>query len=490
MARKPAGSDAILLLLLTAAALGVHGYHLGVEDQAIYLPAIKWHLSPSLYPYDAAYFLVHTQATLLDEFIAALVKFTGLPVDWLLLGLDLASFYFLLYMSLLLGRKFFREERAAWAGVAMMAAIKTIPVAGTLVLLTSQYLHARSLATPLLLLAMILAREQPLRAGLCVVVAALFHPTMALAGAFHATVQVWPRRKELPKGLFMWLAILPAVWLPASGSASWMELVSSRRHLFPSRWTWYELLGAVAPMALLWWFSRLGRREKSAWLDHVCSRLAISGSLGVAGALLISVTPGMLPLVPAEPMRVLHMVYLVLFLAGGGLIGQYILRNQAWRWALLFVPLCAGMYSVQRQQFEGSPHIEWPGRVPRNAWVEAFEWARLHTPRDALFALDPQYMARPGEDFHGFRGFSERSMLADGIKDRAVAIVYADTERAWRQEAGARTNWQRFTAEDFARLGRTFGASWAVVETGGAMGLACPFSNGVVNVCRIGLEAK
>jgi len=44
------------LLFLTAAAVLIHGYHLGVEDQTIYLPAIKKILDPSLYPRDAEFF--------------------------------------------------------------------------------------------------------------------------------------------------------------------------------------------------------------------------------------------------------------------------------------------------------------------------------------------------------------------------------------------------------------------------------------------------
>ena len=52
MARRIRCKDLLGLLLLTLAALLIHGYHLGVEDQAIYLPAIKHHLNPSLYPFD------------------------------------------------------------------------------------------------------------------------------------------------------------------------------------------------------------------------------------------------------------------------------------------------------------------------------------------------------------------------------------------------------------------------------------------------------
>lgn len=37
--------------LLTAAAVALHGYHLGVEDGEIYIPAARKLLHPALYPY-------------------------------------------------------------------------------------------------------------------------------------------------------------------------------------------------------------------------------------------------------------------------------------------------------------------------------------------------------------------------------------------------------------------------------------------------------
>jgi hypothetical protein len=45
--------------------------------------------------------------------------------------------------------------------------------------------------------------------------------------------------------------------------------------------------------------------------------------------------------------------------------------------------------------------------------VEAFDWVKANTPVDAYFVLDPHYMEREGEDFHGFRGLAERSQTAD-----------------------------------------------------------------------------
>ena len=90
--------DYLLLAVLTVAALFVHGYHFGAEDQAIYLPAIRKLLDPSLYPHDSELFLPQTSATLFGNLIALTVRNTHLScaavlfifvadVDWLAAGL-------------------------------------------------------------------------------------------------------------------------------------------------------------------------------------------------------------------------------------------------------------------------------------------------------------------------------------------------------------------------------------------------------------------
>jgi hypothetical protein len=49
--------------LLTAAALAIHGYHLGVKDGEIFIPAAKKLLNPELYPYGDEFFC-HTSTCL------------------------------------------------------------------------------------------------------------------------------------------------------------------------------------------------------------------------------------------------------------------------------------------------------------------------------------------------------------------------------------------------------------------------------------------
>jgi len=319
--------------------------------------------------------------------------------------------------------------------------------------------------------------------------AAVMHPTMALYGAFHLTVQAW----KLPLRAAPVLILVPlwATSLVPAPNAAWRDVLATRPFLFPLKWHWYAWLGVVVPLVLLGWFAQVARREGSTRVAHICRRLVLAGILGVAGSLLISTVPGLEPLIPAEPMRTLHFLYILFVLLGGGLLGQHVLRDRPGRWLLFLTPVCLAFLVSNHLFYPASPHIEWPGRVPRNPWVEGFDWVRRNTPHIALFALDPMHMKRPGEDSHGFRAFAERSMLADGVKDSAVAANFPELAYAWRDQVRSTERWREFKAEDFRRLRRNYGVTWVVLErrragaAPGAAGLPCPYANADIMVCRI-----
>jgi hypothetical protein len=198
-------------------------------------------------------------------------------------------------------------------------------------------------------------------------------------------------------------------------------------------------------------------------------------------------------------MRGFQLLYLLFFLLTGGLIGHWVLRNKAIRWMIIFVPLSLGMFIAQRNEFPASPHIELPGKTTDNSWLKAFEWIKENTPQDALFALDPYYLKRPGEDYHGFRGLAERSMMADYVKDVAVAAlsvtartIGANRDSAtsgvpevWCAHMAALSGWENFKIEDFRRLKEQFGVTWVILEKPGVDGLICPYENDQLKVCRI-----
>ena len=493
MKDSSAAKTLLILVGVSLLAFLVQGYHPGVEDDGVYLAAIKRDLNPALYPHDADFFRVQLQATIFDKLIAGSIRLTHLPAGVTILLWQFTSVVLILWGCLRISRRVFAESHAQWAAVAFIAALLTLPVSGSALYLDDQYLHPRALATAAILAAIVavLDRRRVL-AGFLLALAFVIHPLMASFGISYCVFLSW--RSAGKPSVYSAAALLPLGWVFQPTSPAWQQAAITRDYYFLGRWQWYEWLGVIAPLFLLWGIYRLGRKNGSMVHTHmvqarVASRLAWFGVFQLAVAVAIMLPSSLDRLKPFQPMRFLHLLYLIFFLLAGGLIGQRILRRHAYRWLLLFVPLGLGMFWAQRQTFPDTAHLEWPGAKPGNSWVEAFEWIRQNTPADSLFALDPYYMKLPGEDFHSFRALAERSALADYVKDPSVATQVPSLAVRWKEEVDAQKEWRSFRVEDFRRLKSRFGVSWVVLASpgvqGGVQGMDCPFQNLAVLVCRI-----
>jgi hypothetical protein len=202
-------------------------------------------------------------------------------------------------------------------------------------------------------------------------------------------------------------------------------------------------------------------------------------------ALVVTIPPRLANLAELQPMRSLHLLYILLLVFGGGLLADFVFKQQIWRWAVFFLPLCAGMTFVQRQTFPSTNHLELPGVAARNEWVRAFVWIRDNTPTDAYFALDPNHMALAGEDEHGFRSIAERSRLADTVKDAGAVTMFPGLATAWETQVEAQAGWQRFHLSDVQRLKKQFGINWIVLQGSGIPGLECPYHSETLLVCKV-----
>ncbi len=483
----------------------VQGYHPGLEDDAFYLAAIKQDLNPSLFPHDADFFRVQFQATVFDKLIAFSLRWTHVPLEWGILFWQWAVTVLILWGCWRISRRCFAETHAQWAAVTLVAVLLTLPVSGTGLSLTDQHLHPRALATTLILAAIaavLVPANVPkndrrlLLAGALLAAAFSVHAIMAAFGASYCLFLLWKHREQTAteptnpnidqRRTAVGAALLwPLGWIVDPPSDAWRQAAATRSFYFVLRWHWYEWLGVVAPLLLLWWFRALARRRSQTVLAHVAERLVYYGVFQLAVALIILLPARLERLRPLEPMRFLHLVYLLFVLLAGGLLGQYVLRKHALGWLLLFVPLSAGMFYAQRQMYPATPHLELPGAPSRNNWVEAFRWISRNTPVDSQFALDPRYMELPGEDYHGFRALAERSVLADELKDAGMAARVPRLAPRWLREVEAQRGWRDFKRPDFLRLKAEFGVDWVVLQTPGVEGLPCPYRNAQVVVCRV-----
>jgi hypothetical protein len=143
------------------------------------------------------------------------------------------------------------------------------------------------------------------------------------------------------------------------------------------------------------------------------------------------------------------------------------------------------MFIAQRQLFASTEHIEIPGRTSSNPWLQAFRWIRHNTPTNAYFAVDPNYIAASGEDYHSFRALAERSVLADALKDTASVTKEPALGPAWDKQVQAQAGWPAFKLADFQRLKAQFGVNWVLVNYPQTPGLLCAWHNSTLTVCQV-----
>ncbi|HMK22109.1 MAG TPA: hypothetical protein VK466_07220, partial [Terriglobales bacterium] len=111
--------NALILLLLTALAVLIAGYHPGAEDDEVYLAAIKHDLNPALYPRDSDFFAVQLQATIFDKVVAASIRATHLPAGWVVFAWHVLAIYCVLLGCWRISRRCFPQPAAHWAPTAL-----------------------------------------------------------------------------------------------------------------------------------------------------------------------------------------------------------------------------------------------------------------------------------------------------------------------------------------------------------------------------------
>ncbi|MHB8410369.1 MAG: hypothetical protein ACYDDI_00305 [Candidatus Acidiferrales bacterium] len=479
--------EAAFLLLLTFAALLIHGYHPRAEDAEIYVSGIVKILHPAYYPFGREFFEANSHLTLFPNLIAWTVRLTHLSLDWTLFLWHFASIFLFLLACWRIAAKCFPTAPGRWCAVAMVAALLTLPVAGTALYLFDQYLNPRDLSIFSTLFAIDAAMEKRyLRMAAWLIFTAIIHPLMAVFSvAFILLLALVDR--FAPVTTTSSVAFFPLGFLFKRPSPAYWQSLRGHRYYYLLRWEWFEWLGIVGPLALLWWFSGIARRSGRLPFARLARAVFFFGLIFFLAALVVTIPPQFEILDLYQPMRSLQLVYVFLVIFSGGLLGESLLKNKALRWLLLFVPLSAAMCFAQFQLFPGTQHIEWPGESPTNPWEQAFVWIRGNTPVDAIFALDPNYMALPGEDYEGFRAIAERSRLADANKDWSVSALYPGLSLAddCLAQTHAATGWKNFGVVDFERLKKTYGVTWVVLQQPGVSGLTCPYQNRSVRVCRV-----
>ncbi len=489
---------AVRLGLLTLGALAVSGYHLGVEDGEIYVPAARKLLHPGLYPYATEFFRSHARLSLFAPLLAASARLSHLSLDWAAFLWYLITLFATLAACWLLAAVSFTSERARWCAVLVMAAVMTMPATNTALLLIDPYVTARSFSTPLTLFGLVaLLRGRMWLAALLTLVTASIHPQMAAYLVFLAVVlAICDRQKRRTPTREM--VAVPAVMLGlplgfhlGPATQPYREALYSRDFFFLSTWTWYHWLGMLAPLGFLWWFARGRLRGTTPAFARISLALIPFGVISIIAAAIFSSSHDFDMFERLQPLRTFHLITCVFILFLAGVIGEYLAEKRMWVIPALVLPLAAGMFFVQRATFPDSQHIEWPWqKTSPNDWVNALLWIRQNTPQNAVFAVDSRYFLDPGVDAHGFRAIAGRAALADYFKDGGAVSIFPVLAPEWKKMTNDTYGLNHFTLSDFEHLASEYPVDWTIIRGPAPAGMQCPYEQRGYSVCRIPQSSK
>ena len=485
------------LAMITLGALAVHGYHLGVDDGEIYIPAIRKLVQPGSFPYATEFFLSHERLSMFAPLVAWSARVAHLSTDWAAFLWYLVTLFATFAACWMLAGVCFRSPRARWCAVLVIASVMTMPATNTGLFLVDPYLTARSFSTPLTLFALVaLLRSRYWVAALITLVTAAIHPQMAaylvvlafvlwLAGRWQPVAgRQTAESRQTAASAFLLMPLLD--FRLGIAPQPYREALYARDFYFLSTWTWYQWLGLLAPLAFLVWFARGRLRGATPEFARLSLALVPFGVASILGGALLGFSHQLDMFARLQPLRCFHLITLVFILLFAGVLGEYAARGRAWVIPALCIPLAAGMFLVGRATYPHSAQIEFPGRTTSsNDWVNALLWIKNNTPSDAIFAVDSRYFLVPGVDVHGFRAVSGRAALADYFKDGGAVAIFPALAPEWKRMSDATYGLNHFSEQDFVRLAHEYPVDWTLIHGPAPAGMQCPYRQRGYSVCRI-----
>jgi hypothetical protein len=479
-----------LLVLLTTLILFVQGYHPWSNDAGIYLAGIRKLIDPGLYRSDAPFIVSHTHLSIFAPALANFIRLTHASFAWTIFGAYLLSTAFFLYACWQVATRLLSSRRARLGALWMAAALYSLPVAGTALVIMDPYLTARSFSTPLDLLAVAAALDRRyVRTCIWLVLAALLHPLMAaFALAFVAVLITLDRDRPrfavslcvlgvLGAGIAYWNGLFQPIFIAYREAL----LLPAHTFLFLGRWQWYEIAGAILPLLLF-----AGAAWKAGFhtpIGHLCLAAILTGISSLVIAAFLVPVRGPYLLVPLQVMRIDHIFYALGVILLGAL-AAHLTRRRTWIAVVFFLAAFTGMGIAARLNYPGCRNVEWPGVPPRNPWTQAFLWIRNNTPRDAIFAFNPRLVYQPLEDEQGFRVLAERSQLPDD-KDAGVVAVFPSLAFRWARGRNATLHLNTESDAERIQMLTPFGVTWILLPPQAVTHFPCPYRNRVVKVCQL-----
>jgi hypothetical protein len=416
---------------IVLATMNSSGYRYGASDQAFYIPAIRQHLDPTLFPRDLAVLAAHGRFTPYDEIMAALMRLTGVSLPVLSFAAYVLSLG-LLYASLIaLGGQLYTS---AWT-TAVLVGLYTLRhrIAKTGANTLEGYFHPRILAFALGVFALqAVMQRRAMRAWVLVAMGAVLHPTTALFFAVWVGVAFAVNEPRQRRALLVVTAAAAAVGvaLLVRGTVSlmpmdreWIAALGDKDYIFPTDWgldAW--LFNLIYPTVMLggFWLRRREGVVRPGETGLVAGCLALV-ALFLASWPLLMLRSALA--VQLQLSRVFWMADLLAFVYCAWLAVEAwatpavsMRRAQLVMAAVVLLAAGRGWY-VLRHDHPGRPLVEID--LPADDWTDVGRWLRDHTPHDAALLADPGHAWRFGTSL---RVSAERDVFIEDVKDIAIGM--------------------------------------------------------------------
>ena len=497
-------------------AVALEGYHPYAEDGGLYVAGVERLLDPTLFPHWSSFVLAPMRVSAFAPALAALVRLSHFSLPTVLLVMHFATIWATLYSAWGIAEMCWRTMHARVGAVVLLACWLGLPVAGTSLQIMDPYVTARSVSTPCTLFALLCVlracgRRKRLWRILCAASLALafaMHPLMAGYGLAATCLLICLRSRRRSMQFTCTISCCTAAMAFAAllnhqaspESAAYIRAALTRNYWFPEQWAWYELVGLIAPLAILAAYSGIIRASRPELIDRhetritaltaLASMATVLGTTAMIVAILFSRAESHSHLVARlQPLRAFQLVYIVMILSVGGLLGEHVLERRIGRWVAAVFLLAAPLFVAERATYPSTSHIQISETNDENPWIQSFAWVRAHTAKDALFALDPDYIHAPGEDGHCFRAIAQRSALPDFSKDGGEASMAPQLAELWQYGLHAQRNLGTaihlyHDSADASAL-RAVGVSWVILRAKAPTDLSCPYSNAAAKVCKL-----
>jgi hypothetical protein len=471
------------------------GYRYGASDQAFYIPVVLHAVDPGAFPRDAALLDAQGRYMVLDEFLAGLLRTTGMSIEALFFAGYLLSLALIWAGLTLIGTRIYTNR---WA-IAALAAAFTMRhrIPRTSANSFEPYFHPRMLAfgIGLLATAAVLRRRSWLAVAL-VAAAALVHITTAMwfAVMLGVGLAILDRQLRLLAVMTGSGAAAAGLWALVTGRLEssltpmddvWLRAVASKDSLFATQWPAWAWAANLGFLGLLWWAHRRRVRDRVATAKD---RALVWGATALVALFLLTlplVGAGMSLPVQLQISRVFWLVDFVALLyvlavvadspagvASGSSspsvasgFSRKINRTQAVAVVLIAFATVRGAYIMLIERPERALFAV---HAPESQWEDAMRWV-ARQPADIHVLADPGHAWKHGTSVRASGG---HDVFLEEVKDSALAIYSRDVASRVVDRTEAIGDFGALTVDRARDLARRYDLDYLVSEADLALPIA------------------